>query len=458
MIAKGIPHPNGVRLARYLITSKGDELAELWQLRGFASANIVEAFQSVHAMAAATKCRNVFFHLSLRGRHGEKLTRSQWQYAVNRVEKMLGLDGQPCAVAFHKDLRTGDEHLHAAWSRICLDTLTARPLPFFKMRLKTVCRQLEEEFGLAPVPNQRESSIRFAPTRDEEEQSRRLGVNVHDQREIIRACFERSDCGRSFQSALAAEGIVLARGDRRDFIAVDRAGAMHALGKRILGVSAAKIRGRLAEIPKEGLPTVEEARHAIRNNGVTRAETAFQITGVPSPSPEPRVELNLQEALQNQAFVADEPPVNGGEEMIAAASCTIEGTSGSAATQESQRCVAQTPATLAHIGDTAKASRSFAGALRAQLREAAKALLRRLPSPAPQFRRRRKGEAAGGFVNAARAIFQPTITAPFGVQTCGVPLDTLPWFHLLVWFRDSDHDIGAGQCAKYNDHFSPHPE
>jgi hypothetical protein len=54
MIAKGTTHNDGGRLAVYLITGKDGERAELWELRGFASPDIVDAFRSVHVMAEAT--------------------------------------------------------------------------------------------------------------------------------------------------------------------------------------------------------------------------------------------------------------------------------------------------------------------------------------------------------------------------------------------------------------------
>ena len=56
MIAKGTPHANGSVLARYLVTGKDGERAELSELRGFAASGIVDAFRSVHVMARGTKC------------------------------------------------------------------------------------------------------------------------------------------------------------------------------------------------------------------------------------------------------------------------------------------------------------------------------------------------------------------------------------------------------------------
>ena len=199
----------------------------------------------------------------MRNPEGETLTRVQWNRAIDKIETMLGLVDQPRAIAVHTDLKTGHEHIHVAWSRIDPETLNARPLPFFKLRLKTASRELETLFRLTPVPNERRDGIAYAPKRSEEQQSRRLGIVIHDVREAIKTCFENSDCGRSFQAALSSRGLVLAKGERRDFLVVDRAGGMHALGKRILGVSAAEIRDRLADLGPDHLSSLEQAREFI---------------------------------------------------------------------------------------------------------------------------------------------------------------------------------------------------
>ena len=239
---------------------KGDERAELWQLRGFGLNTITEAFRTVHVMMAATKAEQPFFHVQVRNRDGENLTRQQWEHAADRIERMMGLTDQPRAIAFHIDEKTGHEHMHVAWSRIDEETMTAKPLPFFKRRLKTISRELELEFGLEPVTNHREGSIEFGPTRAEQEQARRLGLDIHEVRNTIRDCYDRSDCGKAFEAALADKNLLLARGEERDFIVIDHKGGMHALGKRMLGVSASKIRERISDIQREHLPTVDQVR------------------------------------------------------------------------------------------------------------------------------------------------------------------------------------------------------
>lgn len=257
MIAKGTAHNNGARLAAYLITGKDNEHAELFQLRGFASDDIREAFRSVHVMADATRAEQPFFHVQVRTPDGENLTNEQWERVADRIESKLGLREQPRAIAFHTNEKTGHRHMHVAWSRIDDATMTARPLPFFKLRLKEVCRELEIEMSLTRVTNERRG-LSMAPSRAEFEQARRLGIDVHQMRATIRECWDHADSGTSFRAALAHQDLTLCRGERRSYVVVDRAGGMHALGKRILGHTAVEVRARLGDL--ENLSTVEQVR------------------------------------------------------------------------------------------------------------------------------------------------------------------------------------------------------
>src|SRR5271168_4961581 len=118
MIAKGNLHAHGAKLAAYLTTSYADETAELVELRGFAATNIRDAFIDVMIQAAATKATKPFFHAYVRAPEGEELTRDQWQLFADRLEKQLGFDDQPRAVAFHHGAE--GSHMHVAWSRIDL--------------------------------------------------------------------------------------------------------------------------------------------------------------------------------------------------------------------------------------------------------------------------------------------------------------------------------------------------
>lgn len=236
------------------------------------------------SQARACPASNLFFHVQVRLPKGENLTRQQWEKTANRIERMLGLKDQPRAIAFHIDKKTGEEHMHVAWSRIDAETMQAIALPFYKERLKKICRELEREFGITQVKNERDSKIDYAPTRDEHEQARRLGVDVHKIRETIRACYDRSDCGQSFKAALEHEAVTLAQGDRRDYLAVYEGGGYLNLGKKLLGATAAQVRNKLVDIDREKLPTLDQAREQILSRDLAHVQN--QIAVLP-PQAEP---------------------------------------------------------------------------------------------------------------------------------------------------------------------------
>lgn len=466
MIAKGTPHRDGAVLARYLVTGKDREQAELWELRGFACTGIVAAFRSVHVMAAATKCMAPFFHVSIRNRDGERLDRYQWKFTADTIERILGLTDQPRAIAFHTARDTGHSHMHVAWSRIDLETLTAMPLSFFKQRLKVACRQLESKFGMRPVPNSRPSAIRFAPTRDEEEQARRLQVDVHATRETIRDCFERSDCGRSFRDALAQKDLLLARGDRRDFLVVG-AGGMHALGKRILGVSAAEIRDRLADLSGDLLPNLEQARAMLteRNQGFPHLETVHphveisgqdkgadakdsrrfrrsgnnRAAGKKQPRDRPRAELPGEQAVVPVDHIQTSlpaprvslemehaPTYQPGNEATEHASCErqVPEILPSVAHPEAQTSEPFSRADNAALEPVTKAlsqpeaprpaqkSLGLAARLRDQFRALVKQLTARDPAPRPTSGKRRRDDRGGAFKAAAALILRSVARVP----------------------------------------------
>lgn len=260
MIAKGNPHNSGPYLARYLAaSSKGNESAELVELRGFASDNVFDAFALVQLQAGGTHCQKPIFHVQVRTPKGEELTREQWAHVADRIERQLGFDGQPRAVVFHQ--KDGHRHMHLAWSRIDAETMHAIDPGLYKRKLKEICRKLEKEMGLQQVRNEREPDEKTQPpARPEFEQGRRLKTDVKAIREGIRDCWDASATGAAFVAALDKKGLVLAKGDKRSFVVVDEMGGYHALGKRITGATVEQTRAKLADLKAAKLPTVEKAQ------------------------------------------------------------------------------------------------------------------------------------------------------------------------------------------------------
>jgi MobA/VirD2-like, nuclease domain len=264
MIAKGNLHAHGVKLAAYLTTSSEDERAELVELRGFAADTIRDAFIDVQMQAAATRATKPFFHAYVRAPEGEALSRELWRAFADRLERQLGFDGQPRAVAFHH-AAGGDTHMHIAWSRIDLASLKVIDPGLYKNKMKELCRAFEKEHGLTQVANERAADNRTrSANRAEFEQARRLGADLKAIRNTIRDCWQSADSGRGFVAALAEHGLILARGDRRNFVVIDRAGGDHALSKRITDATAAETRARMADLDRAALPSVAEAKAAQR--------------------------------------------------------------------------------------------------------------------------------------------------------------------------------------------------
>ena len=275
MIIKANRHNNGGKLAHYMMNGHDAkrERAELYELKGFGeAATVAEAFRDLEIMGAATRADNALFHVQVRLPEHERLTPEQWEHTAGRIEKRLGLTGQPRAIYFHVNDRTGERHMHVGWSLIDAETMKAKPVPFFKFRLKALARDLENEFNITRVRNEREGPIKYAATKNEQQQAQRLGVDKDAIRNTIRACWDRSDCGRSFDDALAQEGLILAQGTRRDYVVIDHGGGLHALGKRLLDVSAGQVRAKLADLPRDRMPTIPQAREFILDLPRDRAD------------------------------------------------------------------------------------------------------------------------------------------------------------------------------------------
>ena len=88
--------------------------------------------------------------------------------------------------------------------------------------------------------------------------------------------WRETDSGKSSRQALETKWWVLARGDRRGFVAIDSEGGVHSVARRIEGAKAADVRQRFADIDPASLPSVAEAKQ------VQRERRSDRIQGSPS--------------------------------------------------------------------------------------------------------------------------------------------------------------------------------
>ena len=299
MVIKGGSVAGGARIAKHLENTDSNERMEVLELRGVAAKDLRGALQEMEeAAAACPNCRKPFYHASINTRAGERLNDTQRMQAIDRLERELGLTGQPRVVVAHekKDRQRHDrEHCHVVWSRIDLARLRAISDSHNYRKHELVARELERAFGHERVQGAHiERGGRARPERTpshaEMQQGARTGISPEAARAHITNLWRQSDTGASFAKALEDSGWILARGDRRDFVAVDPKGGVHSLARRIDGAKVKDVRARLVNLDLSALPSVAEARAMQRARQRARApqEAARMPPSASGRRPAPR--------------------------------------------------------------------------------------------------------------------------------------------------------------------------
>jgi hypothetical protein len=243
-----------------------NERMEVLELRDVAAPDLRGALREMEAVAmACPRCTKPFYHASINTRAEERLTPAQRLQAIDRLERELGLSGQPRVVVVH--IKKDREHCHIVWQRVDIDLLRTISDSHNFRKHEIVARELERSFGHERVQGahiERDGQARpeRTPGHDEMQQAERTGLTPKQAKAQLTALWTRTDSGQAFAAALNEQGWCLCRGDRRDFVAIDPYGGTHSLARRIEGAKAADIRQRLADLDAAALPTVAEARAA----------------------------------------------------------------------------------------------------------------------------------------------------------------------------------------------------
>lgn len=271
MIIKGKSRAAPSQLARHLGRADTNERIEVLQLDSAGSP--AEAFRDWQTYTLATKGKLGLYHANIDPDAKYEMTPQQWMRAVDILEEELGLQGQPRAVVMHE--KNGREHIHVVWARADMDTLTLRSDSMNYQAHERASLRMEQEFGHEHVPGKhakrdRENQPEFPSaevSHDEWQLAERSGLGHKDRKAQVTGLYEASDTGLAFKAALEDAGYVLARGDRRDFVIVDEDAKVHSLGRQLPGVKAKDLRAFMIDVEPDALPSVSEARIAIRETG-----------------------------------------------------------------------------------------------------------------------------------------------------------------------------------------------
>jgi hypothetical protein len=279
MIIKGESVSGASRLAVHLSRTDTNESVRKGEFRDVAAEDLRGALLEMEALGAGTRTTKPLYHASINTPINERLTDEQRAYAIDRLEKELGLTGQMRVVMIHT--KNDREHTHIVWSRIDLEHMRAIPDSHNYRKHEEVSRELEREFGHARVQGahaERDGQPRpkRTPSHAEMLQAERTGLTPQQVTEQVTALWRTTDNGKSFAAALSDAGYVLARGDRRDFVIIDPKCGTHSLARRIEGARVKDVRERMADIDPLQLPSVAEAkaiqreRQADRSAGITQ--------------------------------------------------------------------------------------------------------------------------------------------------------------------------------------------
>lgn len=245
MILKASQRGSAVQLAHHLLKTENEHV-ELHEIRGFLSDNVVGALKEAQAVACGTKCKQFLFSVSLSPPETASVPVNVFEAAIEKLEEKTGLTGQPRVIIFHE--KEGRRHCHAVWSRIDPETMTAVPLPFFKLKLRELAKSLYLEHGWKMPTGFMDTKARDPRNFDlaEWQQAKRIGQDPKQLKAMVQECWAVSDSRAGFARALEERGLYLARGDRRSHVAVTYEGEVLSIA-RMTGRKTKEIRAKLGD-------------------------------------------------------------------------------------------------------------------------------------------------------------------------------------------------------------------
>ena len=266
MILKGSQRKGGSDLATHLLNEFDNDDVNIAELRGTVAGDLHGALAECEAAAAGTRCEKPLYSLSINP--SSTITRGQYKSAIECIENRLGLSGQKRAVVFH--VKNGREHCHVVWSRIDVKTMTAIHISHDHLKLRTLARELAVEFNLHLPPGLREDrpydvkykerGMSFA----EKAQAEDTGITPQLRKKQITDIYNDSANPEQFVSEMERVGYTLARGDRRDFVIIDRYGHIHSLARQIAGIKTKDLKKIFSSLNPDELPTAAQVQERIR--------------------------------------------------------------------------------------------------------------------------------------------------------------------------------------------------
>ena len=261
MILKGNQRGGGRQMALHLLNAEKNDHIDVHEVSGFIASDVLGALNEAYAHSKGTKCKQFMYSLSLNPPEDEQVPVALFEEALERVEKKLGLEGQPRVVVFHE--KEGRRHGHCVWSRIDTEKMKAINMSLSNTKLMEISKSiyLEQNWKMPEgfIDKSKRSPLNY--TRAEWQQAKRIGRKPDDIKRELQECWAISDSKQGFSNALEDIGYYLAQGDGRGFVAVDVHGEIYSLTRK-LGQKKKALEERLGK--PDALPSVDEVKTTIK--------------------------------------------------------------------------------------------------------------------------------------------------------------------------------------------------
>ena len=247
-------------MATHLLNGMQNEHVSVHQVRGFLATTVRGALEEAYALSKGTRCAQYLYSLSMNPPMDVSVPVEIFEKALKAIEDKLGLAGQPRVVVFHE--KEGRRHAHCVWSRIDAQEMKGINIAFDRTKLQALSRALFIEHGWTMPRGLIDKAHRnpLTYTRQEWQQAARTGRSASAIKACVQECWAAADSAKAFNAVLEERGFMLARGDRRGFVAVDVYGEVFSVTRQ-LGIKAKALEKRLG--PPTSLPSVAEAKEKI---------------------------------------------------------------------------------------------------------------------------------------------------------------------------------------------------
>ena len=284
MILKGSQRGGARQLAAHLSNAEQNDHVELTDIRGWPPETWPARFLKWKRWRGDGATQPLFC-VSFNPPGSHELSLEQFERAFGAVERKFGLSDQPRAVVFHE--KEGRRHAHVAWSRVDANTMRAIPMSHFKLKLCDVARELCNEFEIDTPKGLLDKRLTDPSNFDQRtwQQAARIGEDPRDLKKIVQSAYAKADSALGFAAELEHHALILARGDRRDFVILHHSSELLSV-PRYLGIRTKDVRSKLgdpAKLPsfalaKERMQKIMAADYERRTFLMKRRHTAEQQT------------------------------------------------------------------------------------------------------------------------------------------------------------------------------------